>query len=132
MASDDAGEPGDGVLEDDGELAAPSGAGTLLDPLDQLLQGREDHLTQKVVDLKRERDILKQQKKDITQKLKMAEKKKKRLKTKAKELSSRDILDVTENLRNQGFCLLPNSLHSCSLVRLHLEAWWLGGTLGGS
>ena len=94
MASDDAGEPGDGVLEDDGELAAPSGAGTLLDPLDQLLQGRADHLTQKVVDLKKERDFLKQQKKEITQKLKMAEKKKKRLKTKAKELSSRDILDV--------------------------------------
>ena len=65
-----------------------------MDPLDQLLQGRADHLTQKVDDLKKEREVLKQQKKELTQKLKNAEKKKRRLKVKAKELSSRDILDV--------------------------------------
>ena len=34
MASDDTGEPGESVLEDDCELAAPSGAGNLLDPLE--------------------------------------------------------------------------------------------------
>ena len=65
-----------------------------MDPLQQLLQGREDHLTQKVDNLKKEREALKQQKKEITLKLKIAEKKKKRLKLKAKELNTGDIIDV--------------------------------------
>ena len=64
-----------------------------MDPLQQLLQGREDHLTQKVDNLKKEREALKQQKKEITLKLKSAEKKR-RLKLKAKELNTRDIIDV--------------------------------------
>ena len=34
MASDDTGEPGESVLEYDCELAAPSGAGNLLDPFE--------------------------------------------------------------------------------------------------
>ena len=94
MASCHTGQPGEPVVEEDWELAAPGGAGAALDPLQQLLQGREDHLTQKVDNLKKERETLKQQKKELTQKLKTAEKKKRRLKLKAKELSSRDIIDV--------------------------------------
>ena len=65
-----------------------------MDPLQQLHSGREDHLTQKVDSLKKEREALKQQKKEITHKLKIAEKKKKRLKLKAKELNTGDIIDV--------------------------------------
>ncbi len=94
MASDLAGQPGEPVVEEDWELAAPGGAEGELDPLQQLLQGREDHLTQKVDNLKKEREALKQQKKEITLKLKIAEKKKKRLKQKAKELNTGDIIDV--------------------------------------
>ena len=93
MASCHTGQPGEPVVEEDWELAAPGGAGAALDPLQQLLQGREDHLTQKVDNLKKEREALKQQKKEITLKLKSAEKKR-RLKLKAKELNTRDIIDV--------------------------------------
>ena len=65
-----------------------------MDPLQQLLQGREDHLTQKVDSLKKQREALKKQKKELTLKLKNAEKKKRRLKLKAKELNTGDIIDV--------------------------------------
>ncbi len=94
MASDHTGEHGEPVVEEDCELASPGGEEGELDPLQKLLQGREDHLTQKVDNLKKDREALTKQKKELTQKLKTAEKKKKRLKTKAKELSSADIVDV--------------------------------------
>ena len=65
-----------------------------MDPLQQLLQGREDHLTQKVDNLKKEREAFKQQIQEITLKLQIAVKKKKRLRQKAKELNTGDIIDV--------------------------------------
>ena len=59
-----------------------------------LLAGREDRLTMAVDDLKKERAALMKDKKDLSKKLKNAERKKNRLKYKAKELSTKDILDV--------------------------------------
>ena len=59
-----------------------------------LLAGREDRLTMAVDDLKKERAALTKEKKELTKKLKSAERKKNRLKYKAKELSTKDILDV--------------------------------------
>ena len=51
-------------------------------------------MTQAVDNLKREREVLQKEKKELTRKLKQAERKKNRLKSKAKMLSTTDILDV--------------------------------------
>ena len=95
MASDDSEHPGEPVLEEEEEGGAAGGAGDQLDPLERLLQGREDHLTLKVDDLKKEREALMKQKKELTLKLKVAQKKKKRLKLKTRGRQfHQDIVDV--------------------------------------